>query len=271
MKFPIRHPASLPDIHRRFLDQAVDRLALNPRIVAVAAGGSYLTDTMDACSDLDLVVATEPASHDAVMADRKHIAAGLGTLLAAFTGEHVGEPRLLICLYDGPLLHVDLKFVALPDLAVRVEDPALLFDRDGRAAAVLATGCAAYPAPDPQWIEDRFWVWVHYGATKIARGELFEALAMISFLRESVLGPLALQSVGARPSGVRRIETRASVHAHRLQATVAEYDRADCMRALRACLEHYRALRASLAGVRINADAEAAAYMHLESVARSPG
>ncbi|MER7057532.1 MULTISPECIES: hypothetical protein [unclassified Streptomyces] len=28
--------------------------------------------------------------------------------------------------------------------------------------------------PDLQWIEDRFWIWVHYGATKLGRGELFE-------------------------------------------------------------------------------------------------
>jgi hypothetical protein len=31
-------------------------------------------------------------------------------LLVGFTGEHVGEPRVLICLYGPPVLHVDLKF-----------------------------------------------------------------------------------------------------------------------------------------------------------------
>jgi hypothetical protein len=266
MILPPRHPRSLPDAHRRFLDQAVDRLARDPSIVAVAAGGSYLGDTMDDYSDLDLVVATKPAAHHAVMGDRHGIAAGLGTLLAAFTGEHVGEPRLLVCLYDAPLLHVDLKFVALPDMAERVEDPALLFDRDGHAASALATGRAAYPAPDPQWIEDRFWVWVHYGAIKIARGELFEALAMVAFLRQTVLGPLALQRAGARPSGVRRIETFAAEFATRLQAAVGGFSRDDCQRALRICATLYRELRIHNATIEHRSAAEVAALRYLDAL-----
>lgn len=266
MILPSPHPASLPDSHRRFLDDAVVRLAHDPRIVAVAAGGSYVSDTMDAYSDLDLVLASEPSQHEAVMADRHGIAAGLGVLLAAFTGEHVGEPRLLICLYDAPLLHVDLKFVALPDIAIRVEDPVLLFDRDGRAAAALATRHAVYPAPDPQWIEDRFWIWVHYGTTKIARGELFDAIAMINVLRWSVLGPLALQQAGARPSGVRRIEHHDAAFARRLQTTVPMYSRTDVCRALHACIALYRELRARTAVAAPRSAAEAAALRYLDAL-----
>jgi hypothetical protein len=55
---------------------------------------------------------------------------GSAVLLAAFSGEHVGEPRLLIALYGPPLLHVDIKVVALRDLADRVEDAHVLWDRE---------------------------------------------------------------------------------------------------------------------------------------------
>lgn len=124
---PVTHPSSAPEAHRRFLASALPALGTDPRILGLAAGGSFLTNTMDAFSDLDLVVAVDPAHMGAVMAERHQIASTLGPLLAAVTGEHVGEPRLLICLYDlPPLLHVDLKFVALPDAAARVEDPAVL-------------------------------------------------------------------------------------------------------------------------------------------------
>jgi len=54
-----------------------------------------------------------------------------GYLLNAFTGEHVGEPGLLICLYDEALLHLDIKFVMVEEFGVRVEDPALLLDKGG--------------------------------------------------------------------------------------------------------------------------------------------
>lgn len=236
-------PSTLPESHREFLQQAIDRLKMDQRIVGVAAGGSFITNSMDEFSDLDLVIAVERAYYAEVMAERMQIAASLGKLLAAFTGEHVGEPRVLICLYEEPLLHVDLKFVSLEELATRVEDPIVLWERDGCLSSALAQGNAEYPARSPQWIEDRFWIWVHYAATKIARGELFEAIDFLSFLRGTVLGPLALARAGAQPTGVRKIETIAPAFALELRRTVASHDAADCLRALRACVELYCSLR----------------------------
>jgi hypothetical protein len=222
--------------------RAVSELSTDPRIAGVAAGGSWLT-AMDQFSDLDLVVAVYPEHEDSVRGDRIAIANRLGPLLAGFTGEHVGEPRLLICLYGPPLLHVDLKFVALGDLAERVEDPAILWQRDGALDRALAGSRAAYPQPDRQWIEDRFWVWIHYAALKIGRGELFEALDFLGFLRGRVFGPLLLARAGGLPNGVRRIEELAPDSIAALRETVAAYDRADCGRALTAAIALYRELR----------------------------
>ena len=177
------------------------------------------------------------------VAERLVIAERLGPLLAGFTGEHVGEPRLIICLYGPPLLHVDLKFVSLPDAAERVEDPVILWERDGRLTAVMAEGEAVYPAPDLQWIEDRFWVWIHYGATKIGRGEVFEAHDFLAFLRMVVLGPLALADQGSRPTGVRKVEWHAQAHLKALRDTLSAYEPLACTRALRAAADLYRQLR----------------------------
>lgn len=231
--------------HRAMLEQILVALKADARIVGVAAGGSGASGAMDEYSDLDLVIAVEPDAYAAVSAGRKEIAAGLGKLLAAFTGEHVGEPRLLICLYDDPLMHVDLKFVSLPDTAERVEEPNVMWERDGRLSAALALGQARYPVPQPEWLEDRFWIWTHYCATKIGRGELFEALDFLSFLRGRVLGPLALIAVGAQPNGVRKIEQLAPEYAARLEATIAVHDRAACLTALEACVRLYDDLRAT--------------------------
>src|SRR5687768_5246627 len=110
------YPATLPATHRRFIARALDVFRLDPRIVGVSAAGSFLTGQMDEFSDVDLVVVTEPDQQDAVMRERPAIAGRLGRLLAGFSGEHVGEPRVFICLYDEPLLHVDLKFVSLADV-----------------------------------------------------------------------------------------------------------------------------------------------------------
>jgi predicted nucleotidyltransferase len=236
----------LPEAHRRFLDAALPRLAADPRVVGVAAAGSLVNGGMDEFSDLDLVIAVEPEHADAIQTERHAIAAGLGAptpLVAAFTGEHVGEPRVLICLYGPPALHVDLKFVALPDAARRVDEVAVLSDHDGRLAATLATAESAFPRPDLQWVEDRFWVWLHYGALKVGRGELFEAADFLAFLRPQVLGPLALMRHGRLPRGVRRVETEAAPDLPALRATLATHDARSCAAALAAAADLYADLR----------------------------
>ena len=84
-----------------------------------------ITDEMDQYSDVDLVAVYRDEYRATITVDeRMSIVQKLGELLTAFTGEHVGEPRLLICLYKDPLLHVDVKFTSLNELESRVEDPA---------------------------------------------------------------------------------------------------------------------------------------------------
>ena len=97
----------------------------------------------------------------------------------------------------------------------------------------MAASPAVWPRPDPQWIEDRFWIWVHYVAVKIGRGELFEAADGYAFLRGVVLGPLLAVERGVRPQGVRRIEQVAPDAMPALERTVARLDAASCVAALR--------------------------------------
>jgi hypothetical protein len=227
-----------------FVDQALPLLAGDPRVVGVGAGGSWIAGDMDEFSDLDLVIAVAPEHETAVSRDRQAIAASLGPLLAAFTGEHVGEPRLLICLYGtSPLAHVDLKFVAVSDLVHRVEDPVVLWERSGAMTRAMAGSAAHYPGPRLQWIEDRFWVWVHYVAGKIGRGEHFEALDALGFLRARVLGPLLMAGLGHRPNGARRIEQHAGAQLGELDATVAVHDGISLSSALAATATLYQRLR----------------------------
>ncbi len=255
---------------RAFLKSALATLHADERILGVAVGGSLSSGEVDEFSDIDLVIAVEPAAFVAVMTERKALAGGLGDLVAAFTREHVGEPRLLICLYQPGPLHVDLEFVALPDVNPRVEDPLVLWEREGRLTAELAKGVAGFPRPDPQWIEDRFWIWVHYCATKIGRGELFEAADFLAYLRSQVFGPLILLEAGQRPSGVRRLETAAPTRARQLEAAVATHDARSCLEALKAAVELYRELRAAptFGFISRNAPAEATAVEFIQAVDR---
>jgi len=260
--------SNLPQAHAAFLKRALAQLEKDDRIVGAAAGGSFLTNSIDEYSDLDLVIVVEPQSYESVMEQRVNIAGDLGPLLAAFTGEHVGEPRLLICLYGPPPLHVDLKFIKPDDMADRIENPAVLFEREGRLTAALGDKDVRYPEPDLQWIEDRFWIWIHYAATKIGRGELMEAHDFLAFLRAQVLGPLSLQASGARPTGVRKIELAAPELAMEMQATLAAYDALSCLAAIEASAKMYRRLRQSLAtdSLILREEADSATMKYLEHI-----
>ena len=180
----------------------------------------------------------------ALLAEAAEFAQRLGPLLSSFTGEHVGEPRLHICLYGPPLLHVDLKFVRLGDLATRVEDGLVLWERIPETVAHATAGTlAAWPMPSLQWLEDRFWTWVHYAAAKIGRGELFECLDACAYFRSAVLGPLLAVDRKRRPQGVRRLELYAGDALPELRQTVGNHTRDGCVRALRASITLYKRLR----------------------------
>jgi predicted nucleotidyltransferase len=259
--------STIPALQRTFMEGAIEILKDDRRVIGIAAAGSYADHTLDEYSDIDLIIAVEPLQHLEVMADRQTLASRLGPLLASFTGEHVSEPRLLVCLYGPPLLHVDLKFVAVQDAVTRVDDPVVLWERDGRLSEALSQGEACYPCPEIQWVEDRFWVWIHYAATKVGRGELFEAADFLAFLRSNVFGPLGKRQLGLRPAGVRRLETDAPQLAADLRGTVAAAERASILAAINVCVELYRRLRsAEPRPIEIRTKAEAAALEYLAKI-----
>ena len=234
----------MPARHRTFLERALAAVPGVEGIVGLAAGGSFIAGEMDEFSDLDLVLAVEPSSWPEILDRQQAIAAQLdSSFLAGFTGEHVGEPRLLVCLYGPPLLHVDLKFVSLDDVHERIEDPVILWEVEGCLSAAFARTEARYPSGDPDWIEERFWIWAHYVADKVERGEIFEALDGLTFMRAVALAPLAFLGAGVEATGVRRIEDRLPDFATDLERTVAGVDAAACAAALEAAINLYTELR----------------------------
>lgn len=259
----MKYPKTLPAAHESLLKKIIKTLSQDERIMAIGASGSYASDTMDEYSDLDLVVAIEPEHFSEVMAQRANIIDRVEGKISDFTGEHVGEPRLVIALFQPNLLHVDFKFVALPDTAERVDDVKVLWQRGTCLSSIYASSEPCYPQPNPQWIEDRFWTWLHYGAAKIARGEYFEALEFLSFLRTTVLSPLALKQNDLTPSGVRTIEMRLPEFADELKGTVALPEKNSLVTAFQVSVSIYIRLRASESVV-INEQAQKHAMDYFE-------
>jgi predicted nucleotidyltransferase len=261
----------LPEPFRPLAEAAMTAAQADPRIVGLALGGSAASGEMDEFSDLDFVIIADNDRHSALLREAPAFAASLGPLLSAFTGEHVREPRLLLCLYGAPTLRVDFTFVAEREIDRRIEDWRILWQRDRALDAALLKSPAVSSRVDPQWLEDRFWIWLYNGVAKAGRGELFACLEQLAFLRRTVLGPLIAQQRGRRPDGVRRIERTAPDLAPALAATIGDHTALGCARALRATVELYRRIREESLITARNTAAETAVVAYLANIEGVPG
>ncbi|WP_281890726.1 nucleotidyltransferase domain-containing protein [Paenibacillus sp. YYML68] len=252
-------------VHERFVCQAKEKLSQDQRVRGLLAGGSMMTNTMDEYSDLDLIIVYDLAYQEQIMNQRLLIAEGLGNLLSGFTGEHVGEPRMVICLYGPEPLHVDLKFVTLEEFEIRIENPLILWEKDQEISKIIKETSPSHPYPNSQWIEDRFWVWIHYGTTKLGRGEWFELIDHITFIRSVVLGPLVLMRNGQLPRGVRKLEQYGVSELEELKKTIPLHGLESCYHALKSTIHLYQRLRQH-SDVLIKEEAEHVAIAYLEKV-----
>ena len=87
-------------------------------------------------------------------------------------------------------------------------------------------------------------MWLHYGASKWARGEYFEAISTLDFLRSMVLGPMMQAQAGRPMRGQRRLETLPGAR-ERLLPTLAGYDAGEIRQALLNAVDAYVELRAA--------------------------
>lgn len=230
-------------MHQSFVDHVIQRTKQDHRIVGVAMGGSWLFGNMDEYSDLDFVIVYDPTFQNDVMNNREEFAEQFGDLLSTFTGEHVGEPRLNVCLYNNPLLHVDFKFITPDELTVRIEDPAILWEREQALTDMIERTEASFPYPDFQWIENRFWPWIHYCSVKLGRGELFELLSIIHFFMDRIIGPMVKIKNGYKPNGTRHLEKQAGKYYDRLIACAPSHDAKECAVALHTIVDLYQELQ----------------------------
>lgn len=252
----------------KFVNRTIEVLKNDTRFIGLAIAGSWVSNEIDEFSDLDLVLCCANGEVPSFSGMRE-VAASLGSLISSFSGEHVGEPTLLICLFDeGRTIHVDLKFGSLDNLRNRPYDPVVVWERESALSKLLTSSDPKPIAPNPQWIEDRFWTWVHYAALRLGRAELFDLVSFLGFIREQVLGPLALHAEGFPPLGVRKIEKYLPDFSRRLQETIPDYDAKSCYLAVLSSIDIYRDLRENVPdGVIVNEQAEAASVCYLKAVA----
>src|SRR5262245_7151177 len=234
-------------LHRSKVEAATRAGLENPDIVAMAVAGSFAEGIADELSDVDLRLYVPEDAIERTVRAIPAMAAACGTVIALFTGEHVGVPSLTIVLYDD-LVHVDFDVLSSGGVGEHNSGlPALvLWERDG-VSAQLPGEDRTNIVQDLRWIEDRMWTWCWYIHAKILRGELYEALDGLQYVRDRVLFRLLAFQRGTRPSGARRVEDSLGEREAAFARTVpATLDSAAVLSALRAEIELYLELSAPL-------------------------
>lgn len=253
---------------KQFINQVVERIKDDKNVVGLAVAGSFITQEVDEFSDVDLVLVTINRVSDDVSEMEKY-ARSFGHYLNGFTGEHVGERRLLICLYDNPLVHVDIKFLTLDEFQNRIENPILIFDRENKLEKIINSTKAEWPKLDFQWIEDRFWTWVHYATLKLGRGENFETLDFLSYVRTFVTSPLLQLKNGKLPRGLRKVEMNFNkTDIDKLVGTVPSYTTESLFSALDNTVSLYLELRQRIfpASIKLRTDTQQKTLEYLQQI-----
>jgi hypothetical protein len=228
----------------RFKAEAACRAALaDPDVVGMAVTGSFATGIADEVSDVDLRLYARSGTVEPVVARVPELAAACGRVTALFVAEHLGIPTLTIVLFDD-LVHVDFDVVSVDRAAEHNEGlPAVvLWEREPISAALPGTYGPDFAA-DLRWMEARIWTWSWYIQSKVLRGELYEALDGLQYVRDQVLFRLLAFGRGDRPAGGRRAEAVVGDHADVFARTVPiALERAAFLEALRLEIDLYRLL-----------------------------
>jgi hypothetical protein len=234
--------AGLPR-HRAKIEAACASGMRVSALAGMAIAGSFALDIADEYSDVDLKLVTTDDGYDDVVTAQDELIAACGNAVARFPADHTGLPELTIVLYDD-LVHVDLHPIRLSELAEKNAGmPALvLWERDGSVTRELAKPGPQQPPVDLEWIERRVWTWFWYLHSKILRGEIYEALDGLAWLRVQVLFPLVGAARGESVAGARRVERLLVGIEDAFAATSGTADREGAMKALRSAADLYTTL-----------------------------
>jgi len=219
----------------------------DPAVLGMLIGGSFASGEADDYSDLDMQLVVKDGQVENLVPKLRAMADEAGPVVAAFFAEHVGLPHMLIVLYED-LVHADFEPVQVSEVGSRNAGLSthVLWERDPAVTAVLGAKDEEDRAAELAWLEDHLWTWSWYVQTKILRGELYEAMGGIQYIRDQVLFRLLAMHRDERPSSASRAESRVGSWRQQFAATVPSLGRESTIEALRASIQLYVDLAAPL-------------------------
>ena len=212
---------------RAALDQLLRELDI-PSQVEMVVKGSIAAGHVDAFSDIDLRFVGDPVGVARVQQAFSSTVARLGPVITSFPATHLGLPDLLI------------NFIEVDGMVVKIDADFSPEDETGSAESTLTV---------LRDIDRKFTGWLWYVFSKIARGELFEAVDALDTMRARAVVPSLQLRAGIPAEGFRRLEDRLdAAQLKRLRDTYPRsFERSEMLRALHAMVSLYQELRDAIA------------------------
>jgi len=209
-------------------------------VLGMLIGGSFAAGDADNYSDLDIQLVVRDGQVEKFVPKLRAMADEVGPVVAAFFAEHIGLPHMLIVLYED-LVHADFEPIQISEIGSRNAGLAtyLLWERDHGLSAALGAKYEEDQSTELAWLEDRIWTWSWYVQTKILRGELYEAIGGLQYIRDRVLFRLLAMHREERPSSARRAESRVGPWTEKFAATVPRLTQESTMNALKSSIHLY--------------------------------
>ncbi len=238
--------------HRARLIEASTIFSSRDCVAGLLLGGSFAYGNPDFYSDIDLYIVVRDEHFDVLFAEHVEIANSLGKPISAFIADHnPGGLYDYIVLYDD-FVKVDFIYLRSSQLHVMPKWGRFRVLYDPEAVLSTLVSCsrnlqATFQLADPLVLNQKFRGWCWYVFGKLMRGELWEALEGVSFIRERALLPMINAKNGFVDEGYRRLEKKMDDElAHDLQLTVASYDKEAVFSALLNEITLFRDLRNEL-------------------------
>jgi predicted nucleotidyltransferase len=231
-------------LHKARLEAICLAAMREQRVVAMTIWGSFARGTADWYSDLDLGLVSEDDDVQHVSRTAREIAESSGPVVAAYPGEHFGEPDMVTVLYED-LIHLDLTAIGLSAFAARrLPADFMLWERKELSSLVGRAGEDVeeqeIPPGDLGGMDQKMWTWVWYAQSKILRGEVWEAYDSINYMRTFVLFPLVRVTEGVSSAeGSRWIDELIGDRREDFARTLPAPDRKAALDALRQTVRLY--------------------------------
>lgn len=203
-------------LHKKIAERAITKLTEDDRVIGLYLSGSFAEGKPDIFSDLDLFILVPDNQRRQPIEDHNSLINEIGKVGARFPAVHLGDPNQIIVFYEEDIpIHVDFQYKTPKELSpnAKGKKAIIVLDRSGELIEwqeMCHQSEADYsPSLDEvQYIEDRFWGWVWYTYSKIARGELWEARSSEEYLRNNVIVKLMYHNLFLPDEGNRRIEQK---------------------------------------------------------------